>query len=63
MFRSFNVLLVLKIVRLYFVIVIFKLFNGLYRINFFVDFLNFKLLFYCEINKICRYIYLVYMIK
>lgn len=44
MFISPNALLALKIVRLYPVAVIFKLFNGLYRINSLVDFSNFKLL-------------------
>lgn len=45
MFISPNALLALKIVRLYPVTtVIFKLFNGLYRINSLVDFSNFKLL-------------------
>lgn len=52
MFISPNALLALKIVRLYPVAVIFKLFNGLYRINSLVDFSNFKLL---PIVKLIRY--------
>lgn len=52
MFISPNALLALKIVRLYPEAVIFKLFNGLYRINSLVDFSNFKLL---PIVKLIRY--------
>lgn len=44
MFISPSALLALKIVRLYPVTVIFRLFNGLDRINSLVDFSNFKLL-------------------